>query len=146
MLGIQKRCPHCDCWIRFGYLDLCQFYGRGLPGWSRECGHCNNPVCTPYFWDMMTALVPLAAAFAASIAMFPRNMHPSSWVIGLTAVLAVMVAYLLTGLFRHLVLSYVELVEPWGLFSGGPRQATRATASTSCARGSTSPPRSPPAA
>lgn len=125
MLGIQKRCPHCGCWIRFEYLDLCQFYGRGLPGWSRRCGHCDNLVRTPYFWDMMTALVPLAAALAASLAMFPRHAHPARWVIGLTTVLAVVAAYLLTGVFRYLVLSYVELVEPWGWFSEESRRPRR---------------------
>lgn len=124
MLDIQKRCPHCGCWIRFEYLDLCEFYRRRA-GWSRKCGHCNNLVRTPYFWDMMTALVPLAAAVAASFAMFPQHAHPSSWVIGLMGILVVMVAYLLTGVFRHLVLSYVELVKPWGWFSGDSDRARR---------------------
>lgn len=125
MLGIQKRCPYCGCWIRFEYLDLCQLYGHFGPRWRRECNDCHNLVYTPLFWEVMTVLVPLAAAFGASLSMLPQHTHPSRWMFWLASALVMAAAYLLTGIFRHLVLFYVELVEPWGWFAEESRRPRR---------------------
>jgi hypothetical protein len=66
----------------------------------------------------------LATALGALLAMFPHA-HPSRWVMWLMTALVMAAAYLLTGVFRHLVLFYVELVEPWGWFAEESRHPRR---------------------
>lgn len=120
MLEVEKRCPYCGGWIRLEYREMCQRYAqqflRAPPVWWRECAHCHQRVCAPFFWEAMTMLVSTALGFVGVIAVVPSTAHPTGWVITALAVTGATVAYLTTGLFRRWALEYVELVRAWGLF------------------------------